>query len=287
MPNSSWTPDFQLLSANFDAAIAEDIGDGDHSALSCLDHEQRGRAKLIIKESGILAGVALAEYLFQRIDPSSKVTVFIKDGQEVTFGDIALEVEANAIKLLQAERLVLNYMQRLSGIATKTSVYAKMLAHTHCTILDTRKTTPGLRVLEKWAVALGGGGNHRMGLYDMIMLKDNHIDFSGGIIPAVEKVRKYMKTNGKDLKIIVETRNFNEVQECLTAGVDRIMLDNFTPAQTVQAVALIDGRTEIESSGGITDKTLVSYAECGVNFISVGALTHHIKSLDMSLKAMD
>ena len=287
MPNSSWTPDFQLLSANFDAAIAEDIGDGDHSALSCLDHEQRGRAKLIIKESGILAGVALAEFLFQRIDPSSKVTVFIQDGQEVTFGDIALEVEANAIKLLQAERLVLNYMQRLSGIATKTSVYVKMLAHTPCTILDTRKTTPGLRVLEKWAVALGGGGNHRMGLYDMIMLKDNHIDFSGGIIPAVEKVRKYMKTNGKDLKIIVETRDLNEVQECLTAGADRIMLDNFTPAQTLQAVALIDGRAEIESSGGITDKTLVSYAQCGVDFISVGALTHHIKSLDMSLKAID
>jgi len=287
MPNSSWTPDFQLLSANFDAAIAEDIGDGDHSALSCLDHEQRGRAKLIIKESGILAGVALAEFLFQRIDPSSKVTVFIQDGQEVTFGDIAFEVEANAIKLLQAERLVLNYMQRLSGIATKTSVYVKMLAHTPCTILDTRKTTPGLRVLEKWAVALGGGGNHRMGLYDMIMLKDNHIDFSGGIIPAVEKVRKYMKTNGKDLKIIVETRDLNEVQECLTAGADRIMLDNFTPAQTLQAVALIDGRAEIESSGGITDKTLVSYAQCGVDFISVGALTHHIKSLDMSLKAID
>jgi len=287
MPNSSWTPDFQLLSANFDAAIAEDIGDGDHSALSCLDHEQRGRAKLIIKESGILAGVALAEFLFQRIDPSSKVTVFIQDGQEVTFGDIAFDVEANAIKLLQAERVVLNYMQRLSGIATKTSIYVKMLAHTPCTILDTRKTTPGLRVLEKWAVALGGGGNHRMGLYDMIMLKDNHIDFSGGIIPAVEKVRKYMKTNGKDLKIIVETRDLNEVQECLTAGADRIMLDNFTPAQTLQAVALIDGRAEIESSGGITDKTLVSYAQCGVDFISVGALTHHIKSLDMSLKAID
>ncbi len=286
MPKASWTPDFQTLSQSFDAAIAEDIGDGDHSALSCLDHEQRGKAKLIVKESGIIAGVALAEHLFQKIDPTAHLEVLIEDGSVVAPGDIAFHVEANAIKLLQAERLVLNYMQRLSGVATKTAAYAQMVAHTNCTILDTRKTTPGLRVLEKWAVALGGGGNHRMGLYDMVMLKDNHIDFVGGIGPAVARVRTYLAKENKDLKIEVETRDLNEVKEALEVQVDRIMLDNFTPAQTLQAVDLIDGKAEVESSGGITEKTLVSYAQCGVDFISVGALTHHIKSLDMSLKAV-
>ena len=286
MNSPDWIPDFFELNNAFDFAIKEDIGDGDHSALSCLDHTKRGKAKLLIKQDGIIAGIALAKYLFTYIDPTATVEVLIQDGSKVYPGDIALTVEANAIKLLQAERLVLNYTQRLSGVATSSAEYANMVAHTSTTILDTRKTTPGLRVLEKWAVSLGGGGNHRMGLYDMIMLKDNHIDFAGGIIPAVNGVREYLSARGKTLKIEVETRDLNEVQEALIAGVDRIMLDNFTTMETRTAVALIDHRAETESSGGITKDTLVSYAECGVDYISVGALTHQIKSIDMSLKAL-
>lgn len=286
MNSPDWIPDFFELNNAFDFAIKEDIGDGDHSALSCLDHTKRGKAKLLIKQDGIIAGIALAKYLFTYIDPTATVEVLIQDGSKVYPGDIALTVEANAIKLLQAERLVLNYTQRLSGVATSSAEYANMVAHTSTTILDTRKTTPGLRVLEKWAVSLGGGGNHRMGLYDMIMLKDNHIDFAGGIIPAVNGVREYLSARGKTLKIEVETRDLNEVQEALIAGVDRIMLDNFTTKETRTAVALIDHRAETESSGGITKDTLVSYAECGVDYISVGALTHQIKSIDMSLKAL-
>ena len=286
MNSPDWIPDFFELNNAFDFAIKEDIGDGDHSALSCLDHTKRGKAKLLIKQDGIIAGIALAKYLFTYIDPTATVEVLIQDGSKVYPGDIALTVEANAIKLLQAERLVLNYTQRLSGVATSSAEYANMVAHTSTTILDTRKTTPGLRVLEKWAVSLGGGGNHRMGLYDMIMLKDNHIDFAGGIIPAVNSVREYLSAMGKTLKIEVETRDLNEVQEALIAGVDRIMLDNFTTMETRKAVALIDHRAETESSGGITKDTLVSYAECGVDYISVGALTHQIKSIDMSLKAL-
>ena len=286
MNSPDWIPDFFELNNAFDFAIKEDIGDGDHSALSCLEHTKRGKAKLLIKQDGIIAGIALAKYLFTYIDPTATVEVLIQDGSKVYPGDIALTVEANAIKLLQAERLVLNYTQRLSGVATSSAEYANMVAHTSTTILDTRKTTPGLRVLEKWAVSLGGGGNHRMGLYDMIMLKDNHIDFAGGIIPAVNGVREYLSARGKTLKIEVETRDLNEVQEALIAGVDRIMLDNFTTMETRKAVALIDHRAETESSGGITKDTLVSYAECGVDYISVGALTHQIKSLDMSLKAL-
>ncbi|MEZ7938597.1 MAG: carboxylating nicotinate-nucleotide diphosphorylase [Schleiferiaceae bacterium] len=286
MNSPDWIPDFFELNNAFDFAIKEDIGDGDHSALSCLDHTKRGKAKLLIKQDGIIAGIALAKYLFTYIDPTATVEVLIEDGSKVYPGDIALTVEANAIKLLQAERLVLNYTQRLSGVATSSAEYANMVAHTSTTILDTRKTTPGLRVLEKWAVSLGGGGNHRMGLYDMIMLKDNHIDFAGGIIPAVNSVREYLSAMGKTLKIEVETRDLNEVQEALIAGVDRIMLDNFTTKETRTAVALIDHRAETESSGGITKDTLVSYAECGVDYISVGALTHQIKSIDMSLKAL-
>ena len=286
MNSPDWIPDFFELNNAFDFAIKEDIGDGDHSALSCLDHTKRGKAKLLIKQDGIIAGIALAKYLFTYIEPTATVEVLIQDGSKVYPGDIALTVEANAIKLLQAERLVLNYTQRLSGVATSSAEYANMVAHTSTTILDTRKTTPGLRVLEKWAVSLGGGGNHRMGLYDMIMLKDNHIDFAGGIIPAVNGVREYLLARGKTLKIEVETRDLNEVQEALIAGVDRIMLDNFTTMETRKAVALIDHRAETESSGGITKDTLVSYAECGVDYISVGALTHQIKSIDMSLKAL-
>jgi nicotinate-nucleotide pyrophosphorylase (carboxylating) len=286
MNSPDWIPDFFELNTAFDFAIKEDIGDGDHSALSCLDLTKRGKAKLIIKQDGIIAGIALAKYLFTYIDPTAKVEVLIQDGSRVYPGDIALTVEANAIKLLQAERLVLNYTQRLSGVATSSAEYSNMVAHTSTTILDTRKTTPGLRVLEKWAVSLGGGGNHRMGLYDMIMLKDNHIDFAGGIIPAVNSVREYLSAKGKTLKIEVETRDLNEVHQALIAGVDRIMLDNFTTKETRTAVALIDRRAETESSGGITKDTLVSYAECGVDYISVGALTHQIKSIDMSLKAL-
>ena len=286
MNSPDWIPDFSKLNSAFDFAIKEDIGDGDHSALSCLDLTKRGEAKLLIKQEGIIAGIALAKYLFTYIDPTAKVQVRIKDGSRVYPGDIALTVEANAVKLLQAERLVLNYTQRLSGVATSSAEYSKMVAHTSTTILDTRKTTPGLRVLEKWAVSLGGGGNHRMGLYDMIMLKDNHIDFAGGIIPAVTSVREYLSDKQKILKIEVETRDLHEVREALIAGVDRIMLDNFTTDETRIAVALIDRRAETESSGGITKDSLVSYAECGVDYISVGALTHQIKSLDMSLKAL-
>ena len=287
MTSRNWTPDFSALQPSFDLAIAEDIGDGDHSALSCLDGQKRGKARLLIKEKGVIAGVALAEHLFKYIDPSAEISVYIKDGSTIKPGDIVLEVEGNTIKLLQSERLVLNYMQRLSGIATSASHYAAMVAHTKCTVLDTRKTTPGLRILEKWAVQLGGGDNHRMGLFDMIMLKDNHIDFAGGIVPAVERVRDYLESKNKDLKIEVETRDLNEVLEALKAGADRIMLDNFTPEQTKEAVALIGDRAETESSGGITEETLVSYAECGVDFISIGALTHQIASLDMSLKAIE
>lgn len=286
MNSPDWIPDFSELNNAFDFAIEEDLGDGDHSALSCLDLTKRGEAKLLIKQEGIIAGIALAKYLFTYIDPTANVQVHIKDGSRVYPGDIALTVEANAVRLLQAERLVLNYTQRLSGVATSSAEYSKMVAHTTTTILDTRKTTPGLRVLEKWAVSLGGGGNHRMGLYDMIMLKDNHIDFAGGIIPAVNRVRKYLLDKQKSLKIEVETRDLNEVHEALIAGADRIMLDNFTTDETRIAVALINHRAEIESSGGITKDSLVSYAECGVDYISVGALTHQIKSLDMSLKAL-
>ena len=286
MPHASWTPDFDSLKAQFDFAIAEDIGDGDHSALSSIPHEHRGKAQLIIKENGIFAGGALAAYLFKYIDPTATVQHFIEDGALVEKGTVALIVEGNTIQLLQSERLVLNYLQRLSGIATRTYSYAHKIEHTSCTVLDTRKTTPGLRVLEKWAVALGGGGNHRMGLYDMVMLKDNHIDFAGGIPEAVARTKAYLAKNNRALAIEVETRNLREVKAALEANVDRIMLDNFSISETKEAVALIAGRTEVESSGGITHNTLVPYAECGVDFISVGALTHHIKGLDMSLKAL-
>ncbi|MEY2962901.1 MAG: Nicotinate-nucleotide pyrophosphorylase [Bacteroidota bacterium] len=286
MPTSTWTPDFSALRNQFDFAIAEDIGDGDHSALSCLDPQSRGLVQLLIKEPGILAGAALAQWLFTYIDPTAAVELHIADGTPVKPGDVALVAEGNIIKLLQSERLVLNYMQRLSGIATRTAEYAERIAHTNCTVLDTRKTTPGLRVLEKWAVHLGGGGNHRMGLYDMIMLKDNHIDFAGGITCAVQRVRDYLSEHQKELAIEVETRDSEEVREALACEVDRIMLDNFSPEQTREAVAIIGGACEVESSGGITLENLVDYAECGVDYISIGALTHHIKGLDMSLKAI-
>ncbi|HCP41014.1 MAG TPA: carboxylating nicotinate-nucleotide diphosphorylase [Cryomorphaceae bacterium] len=238
-----------------------------------------------MKEDGIIAGIALAEYIFQKIDPTANFDAIAKDGQWVTAGCIVFTVEGNTIKLLQSERLVLNYMQRLSGVATKTHQMVQRITHTSSRLLDTRKTTPGLRVLEKWAVRLGGGYNHRMGLHDMVILKDNHIDFAGGIGPAVAKVRQYLKEQQKELAVEVETRNIQEVKEALTVQVNRIMLDNFDISATKEAIALIGGRCEVESSGGITEHTLVSFAECGVDYISVGALTHHIKALDMSLKA--
>jgi len=279
-------PNFTLLDPQIEFAMAEDIGDGDHSALSCLPTEARGEAQLIFKEAGIIAGLALAKYIFEKIDPSANVALLKSDGDSVKPGDIGLTVEGNAIKLLQSERLVLNYMQRLSGVASKTNAMVRRIAHTDCQLLDTRKTTPGFRTLEKWAVKLGGGQNHRMGLYDMIMLKDNHIDFAGGIKPAVQKVRAYLASAKKNLAIEVEARNLDEVQEALDSGADRIMLDNFDIPTTKIAVALIGNRAEIESSGGITEATMVDYAESGVHYISVGALTHHIKGLDMSLKAI-
>ncbi len=280
-----FVPNFSLLDPQIEFAIAEDIGDGDHSALSCLSATSQGKTKLVMKEDGIIAGIALAEYIFQKIDPTANFDAIAKDGQWVTAGSIVFTVEGNTIKLLQSERLVLNYMQRLSGVATKTHQMVQRITHTSSRLLDTRKTTPGLRVLEKWAVRLGGGYNHRMGLHDMVILKDNHIDFAGGIGPAVAKVRQYLKEQQKELAVEVETRNIQEVKEALTVQVNRIMLDNFDIAATKEAIALIGGRCEVESSGGITEHTLVSYAECGVDYISVGALTHHIKALDMSLKA--
>ena len=280
-----FVPNFSLLDPQIEFAIAEDIGDGDHSALSCLSATSQGKTKLVMKEDGIIAGIALAEYIFQKIDPTANFDAIAKDGQWVTAGSIVFTVEGNTIKLLQSERLVLNYMQRLSGVATKTHQMVQRITHTSSRLLDTRKTTPGLRVLEKWAVRLGGGYNHRMGLHDMVILKDNHIDFAGGIGPAVAKVRQYLKEQQKELAVEVETRNIQEVKEALTVQVNRIMLDNFDIAATKEAIALIGGRCEVESSGGITEHTLVSFAECGVDYISVGALTHHIKALDMSLKA--
>jgi len=268
-------------------AIAEDIGDGDHSSLSCIPETAKGKAQLLIKQEGILAGMEVAKKVFNVIDDSLSFEQFLFDGSEVHKGDRAFIVEGKVHSILQAERLVLNIMQRMSGIATETRRYAKKLAGTKARILDTRKTTPGMRYLEKLAVKIGGGENHRMGLYDLIMLKDNHIDFAGGIEPAITKANEYLKKNKKDLKIEIEARSLAEVQAILHfGGVDRIMLDNFSYEDTREAVKLIGGRFETESSGGITLETIREYAECGVDYISVGALTHQIKSLDMSLKAI-
>ena len=269
-------------------AFAEDIGDGDHSTLSCIPADKKGKAKLLIKEPGVLAGVEIAKKVFHKFDPNLKMEVFINDGAEVKPGDIAFIVEGKDQSLLQTERTVLNIMQRMSGIATTTRQYVKLLDGLHTRVLDTRKTTPGLRVLEKMAVKIGGGVNHRMGLFDMIMLKDNHIDFAGGIENAVNKTKAYLKEKGKNLKIEVEVRNLDELRQALAVGgVDRVMFDNFDIPTTKEAVKIVNGQVETESSGGITIKTLRSYAECGVDFISVGALTHSVKGLDMSLKAME
>ena len=267
-------------------AFAEDIGDGDHTTLSSIPESAMGKSQLIVKEDGVIAGIEVALRIFNHFDPTLKVTVFINDGAEVKVGDIAFVVEGKVRSILQTERLVLNVMQRMSGIATTTRRYAKRLEGTKTRVLDTRKTTPGMRMLEKEAVRIGGGVNHRIGLFDMILLKDNHVDFAGGIEKAISGAKKYLREKGKDLKIEIEVRTFDEINEVLSIGeVDRIMLDNFTPENTRKAVELIGGKYEIESSGGITFETLRDYAECGVDFISVGALTHSVKSLDMSLKA--
>lgn len=268
-------------------AVSEDIGDGDHTSLATIPPSHRGRMKLLVKQPGIIAGIEVAEMVFRRLDPDIRMDRLIKDGSRVEPGDIAFYVEGRTVSLLQAERIVLNIMQRMSGVATQTAVYVERLEGTGCRVLDTRKTTPGMRVLDKMAVKFGGGENHRIGLFDMVLLKDNHIDFSGGVYAAIEKVKKYLAVKKKELPIEVEVRTLEDIDEVFRAGgVDRIMLDNFSVEMTREAVGRIAGRTEIESSGGITLDTIRDYAECGVDFVSVGALTHQIKSLDMSLKAV-
>jgi nicotinate-nucleotide pyrophosphorylase (carboxylating) len=269
-------------------ALKEDIGDGDHTTLSTIPPSAQGKVQLLIKEAGILAGVAIAQQIFHTFDPHLLPTIYLTDGAEVKPGDIAFRVEGSVQSLLQTERLVLNVMQRMSGIATTTRRYVRQLEGTHTRILDTRKTTPGLRILEKEAVRIGGGYNHRIGLFDMILLKDNHIDFAGGIENAIIRAKEYTWKNGKQLPIEIEVRNFTELTQVLhIGGIDRIMLDNFTVADTRKAVQQVNGAYPLESSGGITFNTLRSYAKTGVDYISVGALTHSIKSLDMSLKAVE
>ena len=275
----------ELIDDLLTLAFAEDVGDGDHTTLSTIPESETGRQRLIVKEEGILAGVDIARKVFHKFDPELKMTVYINDGAHVKPGDIAFEVEGKVRSLLQTERVMLNIMQRMSGIATTTARYQKCLEGLKTKVLDTRKTTPGMRLLEKEAVKIGGGENHRIGLFDMILIKDNHVDFDGGIPQAVAAAKKYCAETGRDLKIELEVRNEDEIRQALEAGVDRIMLDNFTPERTREAVKLINGKCEIESSGGITIDTLRSYGECGVDFISVGALTHSVKGLDMSFKA--
>lgn len=268
-------------------AFAEDIGDGDHTSLCSIPEFETGTSRLLVKEAGILAGVEVAKQVFAAFDPALSIEVFIGDGARVQPGDVAFTVSGSVRSILQTERLVLNIMQRMSGIATVTDKYVQRLAGTKTKILDTRKTTPGMRMLEKQAVKIGGGVNHRIGLFDMILLKDNHVDFAGGIENAIRRAQTYLKENNKDLKIEIEVRNFDELDEALrVGGVHRIMLDNFTPEKTRQAVQMVNGRVELESSGGITYDTIRQYAEAGVDYISVGALTHSVKSLDMSLKAV-
>lgn len=277
----------QLIDELITLAFAEDIGDGDHTTLCCIPSTEMGKSQLIIKESGVLAGVEMAQRIFKHFDPDMRMDIFICDGAEVKRGDIAFTVEGRVQSLLQTERLVLNVMQRMSGIATTTRRYVKALEGTKTRVLDTRKTTPGMRMLEKEAVRIGRGVNHRIGLFDMILLKDNHVDFAGGIEQAITRAQSYLEEKRKKLKIEIEVRNFKELDEVMkVGGVDRIMLDNFSPSDTREAVRRIGGRYETESSGGITFDTLRDYAECGVDYISVGALTHSIQSLDMSLKAM-
>ena len=268
-------------------ALEEDLGDGDHTSLSTIPKDSKGKAHLIAKEDGVLAGLRIAEMVYKAVDPSTQFKALIKDGSEIKKGDIIFEVSGKSISILSAERLALNYMQRMSGIATTTKEYVNLISGTKTTLLDTRKTTPLMRILEKEAVKLGGAENHRMGLYDMIMIKDNHVDFAGGIKNAIKACHEYLIKHNKQLKIEIEIRNFQELEEVIAyGGIDRIMLDNFTPQDLAKAIKQINGRFETEASGGITKESIRSYAETGVDFISVGALTHHIKSLDLSLKAI-
>ena len=273
-----------LIIAN---AIREDVGDGDHSSLSCIPETASGKAKLLVKDDGVIAGIDFAKQVFAYVDPKMEVEVLIEDGQAVKYGDIAFYVTGSSQSILKAERLVLNAMQRMSAIATKTKSFVDLLKGTNTKILDTRKTTPGLRALEKWAVKIGGGENHRFALYDMIMLKDNHIDFAGGITKAIDKTKSYLKAENRDLKIIVEARSLEEIKEILKSeGVYRILIDNFNYEDTRTAVKLIGDTCLTESSGGINEKTIRHYADCGVDYISSGALTHSVYNMDLSLKAV-
>lgn len=267
-------------------AIREDVGEGDHSSLACIPREAKGRAKLLIKDEGVLAGVEFAKRVFQKIDPSVELDIRMEDGTKMKAGDVAFYLEGPSQSILKCERLVLNAMQRMSAIATKTNAFVEKLKDTNTKILDTRKTSPGLRALEKWAVKIGGGENHRFALYDMIMLKDNHIDFAGGVKQAILKTQKYLQEKDLDLKIIVEARSFEEIKAIMeVGGIHRILIDNFNFADTKRAVQLIDGKFQTESSGGITLETVTKYAETGVDYISSGALTHSVYNLDLSLKA--
>ncbi|MDE6682540.1 MAG: carboxylating nicotinate-nucleotide diphosphorylase [Muribaculaceae bacterium] len=276
----------ELIDQLLDLAFAEDLGDGDHTTLSTIPADAMGRSRLIIKEDGILAGVDIAEKVLHKVDPSIKMDIFIHDGEEVKKGDVAFTAKGPVRSLLIAERTMLNIMQRMSGVATMTRKYQDELKGLHTRVLDTRKTTPGMRMLEKEAVKIGGGTNHRIGLFDMILIKDNHIDFAGGIEKAIQRADDYCRESGKDLKIEVEVRSLDDIRRVLAhGGVDRIMFDNFTPQLTKEAVALVGGKVETESSGGITLENLRQYGEAGVDFISVGALTHSVKGLDMSFKA--
>lgn len=267
-------------------ALEEDLGDGDHTSLSTIPPDALGKARLVAKEGGILAGVRVAELVYKAVDPSTQLKVFISDGMNIKKGDVIFEVIGKSISILSAERLALNFMQRMSGIATTTKKYIDQIVGTKTQLLDTRKTTPLMRLLEKEAVQLGGGSNHRMGLYDMIMIKDNHVDFAGGLVKAIDACHSYLKYNNKNLKIVIEIRDYKELQIVIDhGGVDRVLLDNFSPDEIKVALNMIQGKFETEASGGITMETIRSYAETGVDFISVGALTHHIKSLDLSLQA--
>ncbi len=277
-----------FVDALIDLCIKEDIGDGDHTSLCCIPSSEQGKMRLLCKQEGVIAGIEIAELILKRLDPSITFEQLLNDGDRVKMGDEAFYVSGSMQKLLQAERILLNVMQRMSGVATETARYVKQLEGLHTRILDTRKTTPGMRVLDKMAVKIGGGDNHRMGLFDMILLKDNHIDFAGGVRKAVEGAKAYLKANNKNIPIECEVRSLTDIDEVFAAGgVDRIMFDNFSPELTREAIAMVAGRCETESSGGINFDTMRGYAECGVDFISIGALTHQIKSLDMSLKAME
>ena len=282
--SKQFNKEIDLIIAN---AIREDVGEGDHSSLACISQNAAGSAHLLVKDNGIIAGVAFAKQVFEFVDPSLVVDVKIKDGSQVKHGDVCFIVSGSSQSILKAERLVLNAMQRMSAIATKTGAFVKLLEGFSTKILDTRKTTPGIRALEKWAVTIGGGENHRFALYDMIMLKDNHIDFCGGVVTAIETTKQYLKNNNLDLKIIVEARDFDEIEQILsTTGVYRILIDNFNFEDTKKAVALIGDRCLTESSGGITLETIAAYAACGVDYISSGALTHSVHNMDLSLKAI-